>query len=115
MNTEFLSYVEPALKLLVLLLAITWWFFSNRTKAKKLAKALELAKKDIQFLLMVEREYGEELRFYEGSSQKNNIRARVKQFGYQWSGKYTIQTIENSKSHSEMPSQKQSLIETLLK
>ena len=63
LHTEILKYIEPAIKLLILVVAVSWWLLSSRSKAKKLAKELEIAKNDILFLLAVETEYGEEIKF----------------------------------------------------
>ncbi len=112
-NVEILKFIEPAIKVLVLFLAIAWWFFSSRSKAKKLAKELEIAKQDILFLLQVEYEYGEEVRFLEGVSMKNLMRSKAKAHGYKWSGKFTKGSIEVASLGDNV--EKQSLIEKLLK
>jgi hypothetical protein len=57
---------------------------------KKLKEDLNLAVKDIEFLLEVEAEYGNLLTQYEGSTQKNIIRKTVKQEkNLHFSGKFT--------------------------
>ncbi len=113
--TEILKYIEPAIKLLILVVAVSWWLLSSRSKAKKLAKELEIAKNDILFLLAVETEYGEEMKFFEGSSYKNIMRSRAKSLGYQWSGKFTKGSIEPVTTSAKAVDAKQTLIEKLLK
>lgn len=112
-SVEFIQFIEPAIKVLLLFLALGWWFFSSRSKASKLAKELEIAKQDILFLLQVEYEYGEEVRFLEGVSMKNMMRSKAKAQGYKWSGKFTKGSIDVSQQSESV--EKQSLIEKLLK
>lgn len=86
---EYIKLLEPLLKVIALLGGILWWSYYSRTKAKKLARELEIAKADIRFLLQVETEYAAEFKLLYGQSLKNQIRGRAKMAGHQWSGKYT--------------------------
>lgn len=86
---EYLKFAEPVFKLLVLIAAVFWWFFHSRSKSKKLAKELELARSDIAFLLQVEQEFVLESKLHHGASKKNLMRQRAKTMGYTWSGKFT--------------------------
>ena len=110
-----IKFAEPALKVFMLLAVVCWWFFHSRSRAKKLARDLEIAKADIVFLLAVEREYGEEFRVLNGQSLKNQIRNRVKMTGLQWSGKFTKGRIQLRKNEPVEPNNKIVLIEKLLK
>lgn len=112
---DYLKYIEPALKLLILITAVAWWFFHSKSSAKKMAKELEIAKKDIIFLLHVEEAYGDEMRAIEGSSLKNQMRGRVKMMGHSWSGKFTRSTILAGKDVSGIDDAKTTVIEKLLK
>lgn len=109
-----LKLIEPTLKITLLLVAVSWWFFHSRSRAKKLERDLEIAVSDIAFLLQVEHEYGEECRFYEGSSLKNQVRSRVKSRGYTWSGKFTKGRIQLCKKET-VKDNKFDVIEKLLK
>lgn len=109
-----LKFIEPAIKLTLLLAAVSWWFFHSRTRAKKLERDLAIAVSDIAFLLQVEHEYGEECRFHEGSTLKNQVRSRVKASGYTWSGKFTKGKIQLSNKET-VKDNKFDVIEKLLK
>lgn len=110
----FIKFAEPAFKLILLVAAVSWWFFHSRTRARKLERDLEIAKSDLEFLLQVEHEYGEECRFHEGSSLKNQVRSLVKSKGYTWSGKFTKGKIQVSKKVT-VKDNKFDVIEKLLK
>ena len=109
---EYLKFVEPAFKLLVLIAAVAWWFFHSRSRSKKLAKELELAISDIAFLLQVEQEYGIESKLHHGTSMKNLMRQRAKTMGYKWSGKFTRGSII-SKANTNDEEPKNGVIEII--
>ena len=110
-----IKFVEPAFKVLMLLTAVCWWFFHSRSRAKKLARELEIAKADLMFLLAVEWEYGEEFKVLHGQSLKNQIRNRVKMTGLQWSGKFTKGRVQLRKNEPVEPDTKMAVIDKLLK
>ena len=112
---EYLKFVEPALKLLLLITAVSLWFFHTRSASKKLAKELELARNDILFLLQIEQEYGIESKLHHGTSLKNQIRLRVKSMGFKWSGKHTRSTIAGVAIDSASSDVQSKIIDKILK
>lgn len=67
-----------------------WLARRMNSRRKEIIADLQVAVDDIQFLLEVERIYGEELKFHADSSMRNSIRERVRtEKGFKWSGRYT--------------------------
>lgn len=77
---------------------IAWFLKRNNRRRRDVELALEIAINDIQFLLEVEKVYGEEMQLFFDSSQRNSIRQRVRlERGYEWSGRYTPSRTRNLK------------------
>lgn len=110
---EYLEFIEPLLKLLLLIAAVVWWLIHTRSASRKLSKELEIAKADLCFLLQVEEEYGIETKLHQGSSLKNVMRQRAKNMGYTWSGKFTRGSINLNKANAAEAPPKSSVMEIL--
>lgn len=77
-------------------------FIANR---RKLQKNLELAIRDIEFLLEVEKSHCDYNREQSGASRKNMVRASVRSSGFSFSGRFTPGRVRMRALSSRLPIQ----------
>jgi hypothetical protein len=102
---QHIGAIESLAKLTLVVIgaAILWW--SGRTKSAKLQASLDVAQKDILFLLAVESAHCDDKRHVVGLAGKNTMRQIVRQTtDLDWSGKNTASLIGRRQSKAEKSS-----------
>ncbi len=64
-------------------------------KQERIQNDLDTAKKDIEFLLVVEKEHCDKHKSNDGTSYKNTLRKIVIENGFEWSGRFTPGRVKN--------------------
>ena len=64
-------------------------------KQEKLKKDIQIATKDIEFLLEIEKMHCDAHNANHGTSNKNSFRDQVRENGFAWSGRFTPGRVKN--------------------